>query len=477
MATMENVATPKATKGETAAPGRWAVYREVLTIALPLMVSTMSWTVMHFIDRVLLLGYSSDAVAAATPAGVISYGIVALPLGIAGFTNTFVAQYFGAGRPERIGLAVWQGVFVGLIAVPAVIATIPLAPLLFGWGEHGPEILAQEITYYQVNAWGGGSMVVSAALSSFFTGRGRVRVVMTVDSLAALMNIVLDTLWIYGYCGFPRAGIAGAAWATVVALWFKAIEYLVLFLRPRYRREFGTWSGCRFDVELFGRLLRYGLASGLQLLIDVGAFWAFLMAVGRLGATELAATSPAFNVNSLAFMPVYGIGIATTTLVGQHMGAGRPALAALATRAAFVIAAVYMIVLGAIYVGLPDVVMLAHWAAAKGADHTDLPRLRELTVMLLWFVAAYSFSDAMAVCFSAALKGAGDTGFVLAMAVLVAVLLVGLSWVALVQFHWGLWGLWGILTGVIFVQGLGFWLRFLGGRWRTMTVIEEPVAV
>jgi MATE family multidrug resistance protein len=461
------------------APSRLAVYREVVTIALPLVISTVSWTIMHFIDRVLLLGYSAEAVAAATPAGMCSYCVVCLPLGIASFSNTFVAQYFGAGREDRIGCAVWQGVFVALLAVPAVLATIPLAPAMFSWGQHSPAVFEQEIAFYQGLAWGGGAMVLAAALRSFFTGRGRVRVVMAVDSLGALTNILLDLCWIYGYCGFPRWGISGAAWSTVVSLWLEAIIYFALFMAPRFRQQFGTLRGCRFDGELFWRLLRYGTPNGLQMLIDMGALWIFLMAIGRLGDTELASTSVAFNVNGLAFMPVYGVGIATTTLVGQHLGAGRADLAGRATWAAFVIAGGYMLLLGAIYIGFPDVVMMAHWAAADQAATTEstianVARLREWTVRLLWFVAAYSFSDAMAVIFSAALKGAGDTGFVLLMVIMMSGLLAGLSWAALAYLGWGLFGLWGILTGVLALQGFGFWLRFLGGRWRTMRVIEEP---
>ncbi len=165
---------------------------------------------------------------------------------------------------------------------------------------------------------------------------------MLVDMFAAAMNIVLDYAWVFGNWGFPEWGIAGAAWATVISLWAKTAIYLVLVLRHKNREQYGTWSGMRFDRELFGRLLRYGFPSGAQLLLDVGAFTGFLVMVGRLGEKELAATGLAFNVNTLAFIPMLGFGMAVTTLVGQRLGENRPELAMRGTWTAFWLSSTYI---------------------------------------------------------------------------------------------------------------------------------------
>ena len=109
--------------------------REVLVLALPLIVSTASWTVMHFVDRMFLLWYSTRAMAASMPAGMLHFTLICLPLGVAVYANTFVAQYKGAGRPKRIGAVVWQSVWIGLGVIPLFLATIPLAPGLFSLGR------------------------------------------------------------------------------------------------------------------------------------------------------------------------------------------------------------------------------------------------------------------------------------------------------------------------------------------------------
>ena len=447
---------------------------EVFWLSLPLIVSTLSWTVMHFFDRVFLIWYSADAVAAALPAGVLSFAVVCFPLGVAAYINTFVSQYYGAGQHGRIGVVVWQGVWIGLAISPLVLLTNYAAPTLFAASDHSPEIAALETTYYQAMSWAAGAMVISAALSSFFTGRGGTRTVMIVDSLASLVDLVLDYCWIFGYWGFPEGGIAGAAWSTVVGQWIKVVVYLVLFLLPRFRGEYQTLAGCRFDADLFRRLLRFGSPNGVQFLSEIGGFTLFLLMVGRLGKLPLAASSLAFNVNSLAFMPVYGIGIATTTLVGQRLGRNRPDLAARATWSAFALAQTCMLVVGALYVLVPGAFLYAYGVKASAADFADL---KQLTTELLRFVAFYCLFDAMNVVFSSAIKGAGDTRFVLITTLIVSPLPVLATWAGVEFFGLGLFWAWIAVTAWVSALGAIYMARFMQGKWRTMRVIEHAPTV
>ncbi len=257
--------------------------RDVLTLAIPLVVSTASWTVMNFIDRMFLLWHSTDEMAAAMPAGMVHFALVCFPLGVASYVNTFVAQYHGAGHPQRIGPAVWQGVRVGLLCVPLYLALIPLAPWLFRLVGHEARMAHLEAIYFQTVALGAGAEVIAGALSAFFTGLGINRVVMIVDTSAALMNAVLDYGWIFGHFGLPALGIEGAAWATVTSLWFRVVAYAAWMMLPRYRQPYQLWSGRRFQPALLRRLLRYGGPNGLQMLVEIAGFTVFLLLVGTLG--------------------------------------------------------------------------------------------------------------------------------------------------------------------------------------------------
>src|SRR5262245_12824137 len=105
--------------------------REVLALALPMIISYGMWSVMHLIDRLYLISYSADALAAALAPGMMQWALVCLPLGIAGYVNTFVAQYYGAGHAERIGRVTWQGIWISLATFPVVFLADPVGRAVF----------------------------------------------------------------------------------------------------------------------------------------------------------------------------------------------------------------------------------------------------------------------------------------------------------------------------------------------------------
>jgi len=129
---------------------------------------------------------------------------------------------------------------------------------------------------------------------------------MVVDTAATLLNASLDYVWIFGRFGFSAGGIAGAAWATTTAEWFRVLVYGWLMLRPASRQVYQLAAGWRPRVEQMGRLWRYGGPGGLQTFMEVGAFTVFLMLVGRLGEVPLAATTLAFTINNVAWIPMWG---------------------------------------------------------------------------------------------------------------------------------------------------------------------------
>ncbi len=445
--------------------------REVLTVAMPLVISSLSWTVMTFIDRVFLNHDSGESMAAAFSAGTAWFTVMCLPLGITMYASTFVSQYFGAGRPERIGLTVWQGVWLSILATPLLIPIHQFAPQFFSIADHSESLARQEVIYFQILCFCGPALWISNSLSTFYSGRGLTVVVMLVDTVAAATNLLLDYAWIFGEWGFPRMGIAGAAWATVVAFWLKVVIYVILLLRRTHREKFGTWRGFRVDRELLTRMLYFGGPSGLQLLLDLLGFTSFVMLIGRLGSVEAEASSMAFSISMLAFMPVWGMSQATSILVGQHLGENRDHLAAQATWTALALAVAYMLLISALYIFVPQV-FLGAFLLDGTARETD-GQVRELALTLLKFVAAYNLFDAIGMVFVGALKGAGDTRFVLFVSMVLATLLIGASWLAIEVMELRLYGSWTIITLWIWLMGSIYFIRFLGGKWRQMRVIEE----
>lgn len=451
---------------------RPAGLRDVLAIALPLVVSTSSWTIMHFVDRMFLMWHSSDEMAATMSAGMLHWSMISFPLGLVGYTNTFVAQYFGAQQEDRIGAALAQSLRLALWTAPLFLLAIPLAPLIFAAFGHDPGLASLETVYFQLLTFGAGAHLLSSSMSSFFTGRGETRVVMLVTMGMAGMNIGLDWLLIFGWpaLGIPEMGIQGAALATVISLWSAVLVYWVLVHTPENCREYNL-VGARWPIDfpLLDRLFRYGGPNGLTYFIEGGSFTLFLLLMGQLGKQAMAATTLAFNVNTIAFIPLIGVGIAVTTLVGQRLGENKPDLAQQATWSGLAVATAYSAVFGVAYVLLPDLFFLGH---AAGVSPEEFGPIRDLAVVLLRFVAAYCILDAFNIVFTAALKGAGDTVFVVAGNGLVSLFWFAIGAVVL-NYGGGLEACWGVITAWIASLGLLFCGRFLAGHWREMRVIEE----
>jgi MATE family multidrug resistance protein len=267
--------------------------------------------------------------------------------------------------------------------------------------------------------------------------------------------------------------VTGAAWATVLSQVAGCVFYVLLIARQEFRREFRTLSGWRFEPPLFARLLRFGLPTGLQYSLEIGAFAIFMLIVGRIGTVELAATGIAFNLNLIVFMPMIGLGIGVSSLVARYLGAERPQVAERATWSAVGTNTVYMALCGLLYLGAPGL-LLAPYAAE--ADPRDFAAIQPVAVVLLRFVAVYSIFDMLNVTFAAGLRGAGDTRYPLGATVV-------LSWLAMllpayslcVRGGAGAYTAWSCASAYVVLLGLVMARRFMAGRWKTLRVIEPQV--
>lgn len=446
-------------------------YREVLLLAFPLIISTGAWSIQHFVDRMFLTWYSPEAIAAATPAGMLNFTILSLFIGTASYINTFVAQYHGSKRYGQIGPALWQGIYVAVFGGFVHLLIIPFAGNFFGFIGHEELVMEYETRYFRILCLGAAPAIASSVMSGFFSGRGETWPIMWVNILATVVNIILDYVLIFGKAGFPELGVTGAAAATVVSACVSFCVYLGLISNKKYRRRYNTLSGWRLNPSLFRRVMRYGFPNGVQFFLEIAGYTVFIMLIGRQGTYYLAATNIAFNINSLAFMPMIGMGMAISILVGQYLGKNRAETAERSVYSGFHITFSYMTVVALMYVLIPNV-FLAPFASRADAGSFDA--IRGVTVVLLRFVAFYSLFDALNIVFSYAIKGAGDTRFIMNVIIINSLLVLVIPcYIALVVFDAHIYVGWAFASAFIVILGVTFTVRFLGGKWKSMLVIEK----
>ena len=448
-------------------------YQEVLGICLPLVLSMSATTVMEFTDRAFLSNYSVTAISAAVPASITSYLFIAFFSGIGGYAGVFIAQYYGRGAMDKIGRVFWQSiwfaVFSGVICwLIAMFAT----GLIFQLAGHPPAVRRLEEIYFSILCKGAILNIAVTSFATFFTGRGITRPVMVITILSVVINIPFDYALIFGRLGLPEMGIAGAGIATVSCWGLNVLLLAVLIFTRRNDKHFGICSNIAFDLDIVKKLLRFGIPASMQFTLDIFAFTLFILLVGRIGTMELAATNIVLSINAVAFMPSMGVSQGISVMVGQALGRGKPTAAKRAVWGSIHLLFLYILTVDLLYLFFPEVVLRPFLHPGVGSGSTTA--LIETATSLLRIISAYLFLDAAYMVFSGALKGAGDTRFLMwSMGLSAVVSLVLPVYLGITIFNMTVIGAW--LCILLFIVSL-FLLssgRYATGKWQKMLVIES----
>jgi len=447
-------------------------YGEALKIGMPLVISMASATIMMFTDRVFLGRYSIDALAASFPAGMTNFLFFSFFLGTLEYVSVFVAQYTGAMRNERVGAAVWQGIYFCIPAVAIMVLLGVYSHEFFNLVGHDPAIRKLEADYFSIVCYGSVFGLTAVAFSCFYSGRGITKPVMFVNIFAAVANIPLDYMMINGIGPFPEMGIKGAAWATVMGGAVNCLLLGKMVFTNKHNRKYGIFTNWKFDRGLFIRFLKYGLPGGIQFFLDMFAISFFGFMVGQFSKAELAATNIAISIDTLVILPVVGLSIATSIMVGQAIGSGERHRARFAVNSVMHMALLYMAVIAVILVFIPGPLLkLFH---TTGMSEAEFGPIVGMGAVFLRYVAAYTLVVAAVNAWVGGLKGAGDTRFIMiAMGSLAAMVMVVPMLLVYRYTDLGIHGPWACLLAYGLTMGLVFRLRFKGSSWLRHRVIES----
>lgn len=437
--------------------------KPLLKLAGPMILSSSMVTLMQLVDAIVLSRHSSDAVAAMGPSSMAVILVQGLLFGTSGYAGTFVAHHHGANDPAGVRRATWIGIHVSWISgILALLLAWPLGALFLHAG-HAPEVARQEMIYSGICLAGSVFPVLNAALAGWLSGIGRTKIVMVVSLAGFAVNAVLAWGLVLGHWGMPRLGIGGAALATVCAQAFGSVLYMVLFARSG---GFGDRAARSFDAKAMRQFLRLALPMGFRITGEVVAWTFFLIFLGRLGTSELAASSIAFRINGTAFFPAMGLGQAAGILVGQARGAGRDEDVPSICWQSVAVCEVWMLALATAFLlaGGPLVSIFSP-AGPTGA------RIVEMGAVILRFVAFYSVFDAANVVVGCVLASAGDTVWVARAFFVGSALFLAVIWM-IDRFRPSLALEWAVATVFVLSTALVWTLRFRGGAWRKISVLE-----
>ncbi len=444
----------------------------MVSVALPMVISFACDTVMIFTDRLLLSRLGPTMMNACLGGGISFYMMITFALGLTGYTTALAAQYLGAGQKHNCPRVAVQAMIIALLFWPAAILGSQPASKIFGMMGVAPEQIGPQLIYFNVLVLGGVTALLRHCFAAFFSGIGKTRIVMTASIAAMFVNVGASYTLIFGKFGFPVMGIAGAAWGSVFA---SACAVLILagaFFSKKIRTEYRVLESFGFSAGIMKKLLRYGYPPGIEMFLSVMSFNFMVMTFHSVGPVSATAASIVLNWDMVTFVPLMGIEIGVTSLVGKYMGASRPDIAHRSVISGVKVGSIYsslMLVLF-LFFTRPLIMIFHPEGGSEIFDQSVAPAL-----FMLRLVSLYLVSEIVIVVFVGALRGAGDTLWAMSFSVILHWVLAGTLFLMLRVFRFPVETGWAAMViSFLLLSGIVV-LRYRGGKWRTIRVIEPQI--
>jgi len=436
--------------------------RAVVLLAVPMMLEMALESVFAVVDIFYVARLGPAAIATVGLTEAMMTILFAVAIGLATATTALVARRVGEGDLEGAAETAVQALALGLLVSIGIGGGGALAarPLLAAMGASGA-VLAVGTSYTTVMLGGCASVVLLFLGNAVFRGAGDPVVAIRVLWTSNLVNLVLDPCLIFGLGPFPELGVTGAAVATTIGRTI-GVALLVKYLfegRSRVRLRPGL---LRLRWAVMARLLRVSAGGILQYLAETGAWLALVRVLALFGEAALAGYTVAIRIVLFTFLPSWGLSNAAATLVGQNLGAGRPAEA---ERSVWLTARYNVAFLGS--VGL---VFLAVPGPLLRPFTRDPEVLAVAVECLRWLGASYGFF-AFGLVAIQAFNGAGDTATPMRLKVICYWLWqIPVAWLLSVEAGLGPRGVFAAIVSAEVLLAASSLVLFRRGRWKEKVV-------
>lgn len=442
-------------------------YLKILGLVWPLALGMVNNAVLQFTDRAFLAHESMASLEAVLPASMLALITLGFFQSVVAYAGTFVAQYFGAGRPAMCRRCYHAGMCIAALSGVVMIAMLPLGDWVFESFARGADVIARQKAYYGICTAGGFFLFAQMAVQSYFTGLGKTRIVLWANILGNALNVALDPLFIFGWSavGMPALGISGAAYATVLAT---AVQWAILAVAA-FRKE--PPSGPFEDSlpVLMWRIVRFGVPAGIYSVLNIVSFTIFVFFTGRVGHVEAAVSNACFSVNYLLLAPMEGFALGAATLVGQAQGRGDSAAALRDGTRTMKLGVAVVAVLSLMTIVFHEPI-LSIFASKVGA--ADAAQFQSLGFRLFVLMVAWQLFDAADVVILGALRGAGDSKFVMWWMLIVSFAVwMPLVWIVSVYRN-TMTALWMTILLDVVILCAGTMVRWFGGGWKKIRMLS-----
>jgi len=419
-----------------------AGYATLLSLAWPVVLARSSQAVIGFSDALMTAPLGEDAVAATTTGATNVFSLVVLPMGLVFIVQSFASQLSGKSDLSAARRYAWYGLLFALLTSAVAALLLPFVRPALGMLPYEPAVHEQMSGYMEIRLLAVGAIVGTEALGNWYAGLGNTRVQMAAALLAMAVNVLGN-------------------WMVLI---------MVIFWRGWFTR--GSKRAGRLRSSEFLRMLRFGGPNGVNWFFEFAAYALFInLIVAHLGTSVLAALNVVIAINSVSFMPAFGMASAGAILAGQAIGRDcRDEVPAIVRRTATV-AALWQCGVGVLYLTIPAVLM--SWFAPPEEDFSQLVAVG---TPMLAISAAWQLFDAAEMTLSEALRAAGDTAWTLLAKLAVAwlVFVPGASVSILVLGGGHLVATVWMVAYMAVLACVLYW-RFRSGAWRKIDLTGDEI--
>ena len=437
--------------------------KNIIRLALPVALENILHMAVFIVDIIMVGRLGTVPVAAVGLAGALGFTIAMIFTALNVGTTALVARNFGAKQKGEARKIAGQSILLTLVFGFSV------SPFIFYFADNILVLLSAEENVVSL-----GSQYLKIILSFFifrliiltgtsiFRGAGDTRTPMLITLVMNCVNILLNWLLIFGIWIFPRMEVAGAAWATSIAY---TIGASLIFCRLLSRKSILTIRLRHIvdvNISIIKRILRISLPATFDASLTQMGYLFFIKIVTMLGTVSLAAHQIAIRIEAISFMPGFALGVATTTIVGQSLGANKPDLAMLSMRKNCQIALALM--------GSFAFIFLVFAKPMANVFHPEQDVLA-LSAYCVMIAAIEQPALAIYMVYAGGLRGAGDTFSPLIVTIVGTLCFhLPIAYLFGIVLEWGLAGIWFGAALVWILRAAAVYILFRKGRWMTIKI-------
>jgi len=312
-----------------AAPARFPslldgpIVPSLLKMAVPIVLANILASAYQLTDAFWVGRLGGDAVAAVSVSFPVIFVMIAVGMGFGIAGSTLVAQYMGAGNQQMVNHVAAQTLLMVAIASGVLGAVgYAIAPGLLRLMGVEPAVFTGAVQFMRVSFIGLVTVFGFAMFQAVLRGVGQVTLPLYIVAGTVVLNFALDPLFIFGWGPIPPQGVAGAAYATLGTQTLAAVIGLAALLNGRYGIHL-TWSDFTPDWEFIKKAFVLGFPATIEQSARGLGMTVMTFLVATFGTVAIAAYGVVTNIFMFVLIPAMGLSMATSALVGQHIGAGK----------------------------------------------------------------------------------------------------------------------------------------------------------